>query len=552
VVYEGLLLVQRRQLHTTVGEMLEQLFPGEIERLAYHFSRSNDLDKGIYYLDIAARKASREYANQAAIEYYSQILQCLMTKPAPRNSSDERQQPPSTGNLRSRFLSTEYWDTLLKRAKLYNLVGWRDEELEDLGTLGILAEALNDDRRRALAAKEWANFYEKTADYDSGLELIERATQLAQSATDEQLTGETFNKWGRLLYLRGDYHTARNYLEQAFEIAQKYEDQLAQADSLDTQGIIAYYQTDYQASHRLLEKAIVLWQNLGEQIGLSNSLRHLGRVQVRLGEYLAARQCYNQALLIHRTIGDWTGEAQTKHYLGEVEHTLGNFPIAKNHLEEAIMMYQTVNDHLGYAYCLSQLGFLFHRLADQETALNLLEKALGILRELDDLRGLASTLTYYSWVLIAADRIPKARSYLQEALQIERDIKNGIDEAAIAENIVLLGRAALIRNDLSLAETCARHAYTFVQNHAIYGIKYPAMVFLTCYEIFQANKQHAQAEHILKMGEDYLLNQASQFTDPLARQSYLTKIQENFQLYSLIQNYQTLNTPHIQSGKIIP
>ena len=44
----------------------------------------------------------------------------------------------SSANL----ISVEHWGISLKRAKLYNLIGQRDKELEDLGALGILAEAL--------------------------------------------------------------------------------------------------------------------------------------------------------------------------------------------------------------------------------------------------------------------------------------------------------------------------------------------------------------------------------------------------------------------------
>ena len=135
IVYEGLLLAQRRQLHAAAGAALEAQAPDEIESLAYHYSRSDNLKLALRYLKIAGQKARREYANRAAINYYSQILTCLADRPSPQRAGS--------------MIAVDYWDTLLERAKLYNLVGQRDEELEDLGTLGLLAEALGDDRRRA-------------------------------------------------------------------------------------------------------------------------------------------------------------------------------------------------------------------------------------------------------------------------------------------------------------------------------------------------------------------------------------------------------------------
>ena len=74
VVYEGLLLAQRRQLHKAVGDTLEELVPEKVERLAYHYSRSDAHKKAFRYLRAAGEKARREYANLAAIDYHSALL----------------------------------------------------------------------------------------------------------------------------------------------------------------------------------------------------------------------------------------------------------------------------------------------------------------------------------------------------------------------------------------------------------------------------------------------------------------------------------------------
>ncbi|MEM7347531.1 MAG: tetratricopeptide repeat protein, partial [Chloroflexota bacterium] len=330
VVYEGLLVTQRRHLHTVVGEALEIVAPSQIDQLTYHYSRSGDWDKALYYLRRSSEKARRESANQAAIGYYSEILNCLRNRAIEQNES---------------FISAEYWDTILERVKLYNLLGRRDEELEDLGTLGIMAEALGDDSRRAMAAKQWTYLYETSGDYDSGLELIERCLTLAEKTDDKRLIGEGYNHWGYLLYLRGRYNLATEYLQKAWTMAQQQQDQVMQADCLNNQGTVARYQADYQTALYCFQQAIGLWRVINDQAGLGNSLCNLGQTYYDMGQYASSRQCYTQALSVQRTIGDRAGEARTQQSLGKIERSLGNYNEARRLFEQSLVFYQSIDDH---------------------------------------------------------------------------------------------------------------------------------------------------------------------------------------------------------------
>jgi class 3 adenylate cyclase/tetratricopeptide (TPR) repeat protein len=533
VVYEGLLLAQRRQLHTSIGATLEKLVPDAVERLAYHYRRSNNLGKGLMYLKQAAQKARREYANQTAINYYSEILVCLAASPANIIPVDGNGNGVSSPQGKSGLFTSEYWDILLERAKLYNLIGNRNEEAEDLGTLGILAEALNDNRRRALSAKQWARFYETKGDIASGLELIERSVELAHQTEDEKLIGEGYNHWGKLLYLSGDYNKASEYLQQALHIAQKYDDKVAQADCLHTQGIVSYYQTEYHAARAYFHQAVHLRQELEDQLGLSTGLRDLGRAVYKTGQYITAQDYYHDALAIHRIISDRTGEALTQHYLGIVQRNLGNYPVAKKLLEESLAEHQALRDRRREANNLTHLGFLYGRLGDYATALSMLEEALTIIRELNDPWALSSALTYYSWILTEMGEYADAQTHLQEALKVERDIKRGMAKATIMEDIALLGRIALARKDLTLAVTCAQHTLTFLEQHGTSGVEHPAMVYLITYQILSANQKTKQAKAALRQGQAYITTQAAQINDPTLRQCYLDNISENRELLAL-------------------
>jgi tetratricopeptide (TPR) repeat protein/class 3 adenylate cyclase len=510
VVYEGLLLAQRRQLHAAVGAELEKIVPEEVERLAFHYGRSDDWGKALHYLTVAGRKAQREYANQAAIAYYTEILHLLVS--------------------RGKLISTDYWDILLERAKLYNLVGPWDSELEDLGTLGIVAEALNDDLRRALAAKQWTYLYESSGDYDSGVELIERAVQLAQQAGNEKLIGEGYNQWGKLLFLQGQYETAYEYLQKALLLAQNQTDLSGQADCLHNLGLVAHYQADYEVAQYFFREAIDIWRNTGDQVGLSSGLSHLGRVYYDLGRYAAARQCYDQALVLHRRVGDRAGEAATLHYLAQTLRSLGRYKVARELYEQALALHRSIGDQRGEALSLYQLGYLLSRLGDPEQGLTYLEKGLQTLRELNEPWVLRQALSYYGWTLEQAGQLRAARARFEEALKVARDSQQ---EAPMMEVVAHLGRVALQLRDTSLAETCARHALGYLERKGPAGIEHVGQVYLSCYQILQAQNRTNQAEAVLEQGRAYLATQVEQIDDLVLRHSYLYDIPEHRTIHEI-------------------
>jgi tetratricopeptide (TPR) repeat protein len=517
IVYEGLLLAQRRQLHTAVGAALRAYAPDAIENLAYHYSRSDDWEMALHYLKMAGQKASREYANHAAIGYYSEILARLADRPDVEGING--------------YISVDYWDLLLERSKLYNLTGQRDYEVEDLGTLGLIAEVLGDKRRRALAAKQWAYHYETRGDYGSALELTERFVLLAKEANDQKLVGEGYNQWGKLLYIFRDYSSAQRYLQQAFRLAQLHHDDSAQADCLNNLGLVAQYQADYEVAQYFFKEAVQLWRGMGDQLGLGVGLRHLGQVYFEIGRYVDALQCFNESLKLHTIIGDPNGEALTRHNLGHLHRSLGDYDEARLFYQQALQSHRSTGDRRAEAHTLYHLGFLHCRLAQHEEALGFLDQALAMLREeFDDPWALGRALIYYSWTLIEMGRLKEAQLQLQEAMKTESTLHQ---EATLIECAVQLGRVALARNDLELARTCARHALDFVERKGVWGLEHPTLLYLTSYHILQASQESYQAQLVLQQAQRYVEMQAAQIEEPHLRHCYLTQIRENQEIQTL-------------------
>ncbi len=92
--YGSLLKNDRRQLHKSVGESLENLYPGHLDELAatlaHHFQKAEIFDKAIHYLMIAGNRASESFANTEAIGFYQAAIE--QVEQAGQQMPDEQRQ----------------------------------------------------------------------------------------------------------------------------------------------------------------------------------------------------------------------------------------------------------------------------------------------------------------------------------------------------------------------------------------------------------------------------------------------------------------------------
>ncbi|MCX5748629.1 MAG: AAA family ATPase [Candidatus Saganbacteria bacterium] len=77
--YQTILEQRRRQFHRQVAEGIERLYQDRIEEfyeeLAYHWERSRDQEKTLEYLIKSGEKATKNYLNDIAIDYYTRAIQ---------------------------------------------------------------------------------------------------------------------------------------------------------------------------------------------------------------------------------------------------------------------------------------------------------------------------------------------------------------------------------------------------------------------------------------------------------------------------------------------
>ncbi|MEE9609978.1 MAG: AAA family ATPase, partial [Desulfatiglandales bacterium] len=196
VVYNGLLIKERKDLHESIGLVVEQLFQERLsefyETLAFHFKRGKSVLKAIDYLMKSAQKSVDRYALEESHKYYQEAFDLLLDQPERTQDKD-------------RLLI----DLLLK----------------------------------------WAIVFYYRADLGALIELLTPQKKLAESLGDKVRLGMFYAWLGWGIYFKERFLESHGYLSKALEIGKETGDQR----------LIAYASTWLAWSHASLgefDKAI--------------------------------------------------------------------------------------------------------------------------------------------------------------------------------------------------------------------------------------------------------------------------------------------------------
>jgi adenylate cyclase len=398
VAYETMLYSQREQLHATIGAVLEGRYSqneGEvIDLLAYHYSRSHDRQKALYYLQRAGQKALTGYANEAAISYFTDGLSVA------KDIQD---------------VKVQYY-LLADREQAYSRLGNRLAQADDLVQMKQLAlmqenvlQELEVGLRRLRLATDLAEYQQAV--------LIAEETLALTRRTGEALWGaRTLTNLGITYWRQGHYIKARICMLQALKSDGALQDQQLKATCLNYLGLIHSQIARYEQARQDYQQAMELYRLIGDKGGEAGCANNLGLLESSLGRYEQAEQCYQQALSICHTIGDRLREGISLNTLGQVHLVLGQHTLAKEELEHSLNIRRAIGDRRGEAFCLYDLGYL--RLAGGlwAEAIKAFQLACDLRHDLGETGNYVASLAAKGEAALQAGDPPVAYQQLQQAL----------------------------------------------------------------------------------------------------------------------------------------
>lgn len=529
VTYQSLLEDQRQQLHRTVGEALESLQPGAVERLAYHYSHSDSRDKALFFLDKAACKAQREYANETALNYYDRAL-----------ALDER------------------WNWLKGKVEVLHVLGRRDEEKTMLGELlarpdapapdvaylwGQHHEAVAEFPQAVAALRKALEAYKgqvntvgqsrclallglvarRRGDYCEAQDWYEKALeQLDQKACNERI--QILNGLGTVLRQQGQFDIAEDHYKQALALSRESGNLIGEAQAIDNLGTVAYRQRNPAKAMTHHKQAAEMRRSIGDRVGEGVSLNNLALAAIGVGDYDRALESLLATLAIQRTIEDRWGIVNTLMSIGGLYFMLGDLSNAEINLEQGLSLTREIGDPAGEMYILGNLGLVMRERGDLATAEALLTECLKPAQAQNERETESMCLSHLARTALQAGQMEQAINHAKEALGIRNDI--GLQVLTTAD-FATLAVAHQETGNQTAAVDYARSAFDILEDCGGEGPEFPHHDYYLCYLVFSAAGEEETARAALESAHRLVLAQADTITDQAIRRSFLEQVRFN-------------------------
>lgn len=336
VTYQTLLYDQRKRWHLNVALALENLQPHSWERLAYHFSKTDDTDRAYVYLVRAGDRSSREFANQEALDYWTQAIHLARSR-------------------------KEAFDLLCKRLEVQMRTGNLPSVEADLGELSELAESAPDNLNWALRkARYFAEHAANQHQWEAAKTYAEEGLSHSQHYRDPQIAWELYSLLVRIYAQLNDDAEQQEATVKLRELSLELNDPLKRL-RLAFNDMLELAESDPHSALEILENMHSEVAQASDPMLEANYWNSISQIMLQNGLFAQAEASLRTQLLLWRQIGNRRMEGNTLYQLGVALLNLGQYSAGGAQLRESYILAGQVGDRWGEALVLIHLGVLAFR-----------------------------------------------------------------------------------------------------------------------------------------------------------------------------------------------
>jgi tetratricopeptide (TPR) repeat protein len=438
-LYEHLSARRRASLHARLAMALEAQRPDEVEMLAYHYARTDRREKAVLYLERAGDRARAVYANEAAADYYRELVAHLDSLKRALEGAGAREKLGTVLVTMARydealavleqaataFRAAGEWDRLGRVAALIGRVQsfGRQPAAGSAYLERVIDELEPRASPRALAAlaSALALTYFAGGRYAEQLAAAERAARFAHSSGEPGVLAEAEGRRGLALISLGRPAEARQVLEDAIPLAEATGDQFTLTAALNDLGAVYRRIGEFERHACCLERALEMAEQQADPSGIAYFLSALGSGDFYGGDWQSAHARLRRAEALGHAHPSWVTPYPLLG-LGELYLGRGDWTAASQLLEECINLAEGYGD----VQCLRDAGCL---LAERDLLLGRPEQALA---RLDTLltraehahAEVADLLALRAWAFLAGGDLESAEQATGRSVRRAREAGN--------------------------------------------------------------------------------------------------------------------------------
>ncbi len=472
-VYDMQLRSRLKEIHLSIGEAIEKLFPERLEEryedLAFHFEKAEDKSRTILYLKKAANKSRQKYQNQQAIDFYDKLLHYL-------------DDPENIVNKVS---------ILLKKANIQELIGHWDSSMQTCNSALLLAENHQLKVQKGRINNTLGNLYLLKGDYTSAKIVLENAINIFHSENDSKGLAIANGNLGNLYFRQGQYEEAKRYFIGAIEINQ-LKNYPTSAQLVANLGLTYMNQNLFDLGIACLNEQLELAQMSSDSRSLAILNTNIGIVYFEKGDYEKALLHYQQGLDLSKMLGNQLLVSIALGCIGSVYERKGDFQKAMNLYYEDLEICQQLGDKQGISIALGLIGGLYSLQGQFDKAVSYMNQNLHLCEQLHYRKGIAKALNILGDINFFLEKFDRALEYYDRAIVSAREIDNKILIIAslVEKGEVLLAKAETDLVKIVIAEA---EAYNLSTDHLLLHFD---IELLKC-KLAVVEKKHAEAIQLL-------------------------------------------------------
>jgi predicted ATPase/class 3 adenylate cyclase len=510
--YQIQTLAQRQSVHQLAMNALEDIYADDLSsrygELAYHAEKGNLIPSAVRYLIGAGKIAGREFHNQQAINFFTRAIVLF----------EETKDP-------------EFFDLLLERVQIYNVIGNRQEQINDLRLADRVANTLGNPALKARSKIQMAIYYDLVGDYSNSARLASEAIQLAKQSDQHKIASEARYILSICARQKGDYKSAREEASSGIEICAWIEDPAGICLGLNILSLNAIETGDFPQAAELLQHSLSTAKEAELHEVQARTLNNLGNVYGEMGDLSSAFQAYLEALDIARMIGNRRGEGLVKTNLGWISGLLGDYATSSSYLEEGLKISLGLEDIYNQVFALVNSGLFNCSQHRFEKAIDVLQQALLI----SGMAGLkpweAISMTYLGHAFYGQEDLDKALDFYTQSLYLRREIKQ---TNLTMEPLAGIAEIELRKGNTETAREYLEEILSFLEDGgSLDGIDQPFRVYTACCRMM-LELGYPNTGQFIHNSYQILQTQATRITNPESRQSFLSRVpchQEMTRLY---------------------
>jgi tetratricopeptide (TPR) repeat protein len=430
VIYESILRERRKQIHLSVGKIIERGHRDSLaevaELLAYHFRYAEEWEKEKGFVIQAAEKAYASYRSEEAMHYFSRAIALLKERfPEEKETLAGMYEKLGlvynwSGKLSDAFTSIENMSkadpgnsitqvsSMRIRAAVLQHMGKLDEGLDFVNQ----AEAFLDD-------------------VEGGVELgIEHALVLVEKCRILQVKGEielAEESALKAIAMLKEFSTRKE------EIRKKAQSSLAL--SITILCGVYYHSGKFKEGIERYKEAIELYKELNEKIGIAMANSHLGLFYHALGELETSTEHYQLGISIWERIGDIRNEAIADGNLGLVFYDQCAYGKAIEYFTKHLRVSKESEDRWGISIANGNLGMVYATLGDFNRAISFYEEHRKLSKQLGYRRGEAMACGNFAKVYREQGKYQDAIQELEKHIAISREVEDQLGEGLACSDL---------------------------------------------------------------------------------------------------------------------